>query len=85
MSSKKIAIIGAGLGGLSAAVRLAHHGFEVEVFEKNSQVGGKANEIRIKDFRFDTGPSIITMPSVLEELFDSVNENLEQLFKFIKT
>ncbi|MCX8011204.1 MAG: phytoene desaturase family protein [Ignavibacteria bacterium] len=71
---KNVAIIGAGLGGLSAAIRLAHSGFNVDVFEKNSNAGGKANQIYQNGFRFDTGPTLITMPFVIEELFKEVNE-----------
>ena len=75
-SKKKIGIIGAGIGGLSAAVHLANKGFDVSVFEKNSNVGGKANNLSVKGFRFDTGPSLLTMPFLLEELFKDSNENI---------
>jgi phytoene desaturase len=77
MGKKRIAIIGAGLGGLSAAIRLANAGFEVDVFEQNDHVGGKAGSINLNGFRFDTGPSLLTMPHVLEELFRESNEKLE--------
>lgn len=71
-----IAIIGAGLGGLSAAIRLAHQGYNVTVYEQNSTAGGKARSIEQNGFRFDTGPSLLTMPFVIEELFNSVGENI---------
>ena len=71
-----IAVIGAGLGGLSAAIRLAHLGHSVKVFESNSIAGGKASSFTRNGFRFDMGPSLLTMPFVLEELFTSVNENI---------
>ena len=72
---KSISIIGSGLGGLSAAIRLAHYGFNVSVYEKNSTPGGKAGTLNIDNFRFDTGPSLLTMPFVINELFTSVGEN----------
>jgi len=65
----KIAIIGAGLGGLSAACLMAAKGHNITVFEKNKGSGGKINQIKARGFRFDTGPSLLTMPHVLKELF----------------
>ncbi len=65
-----ISIIGAGLGGLSAAALLAAKGHKVQVFEKNEQAGGKMGQIHAEGFRFDTGPSLLTMPFVFERLFN---------------
>ncbi|MCG8372715.1 MAG: phytoene desaturase family protein [Balneolales bacterium] len=65
----KISIIGAGIGGLSAACLLAAKGHHVEVFEKNERAGGKMNIVEAEGFRFDTGPSLLTMPHLLEKLF----------------
>ncbi|MCK9279796.1 MAG: phytoene desaturase family protein [Melioribacteraceae bacterium] len=75
--AKKGAIIGSGLGGLSAAIRSAHSGFKVDVFEENSNAGGKANQFLVDGFRFDLGPSLLTMPFVIQNLFDDVDEKLE--------
>lgn len=76
-----IVIIGAGIGGLSAACLLAQKGHSVTVLEKNDRVGGKMNELTADGFRFDTGPSLFTMPYILDELFQrcgtSLNEQLE--------
>lgn len=72
---RKIAIIGAGLGGLSAAARLAAKGNEVHIFEKNPVAGGKASQFYEQGFRFDTGPSLLTMPYVLDQLFHECGEN----------
>lgn len=65
----KIAIIGAGLGGLAAACMLATKGHDVTVIEKNASPGGKINEVHAKGFRFDTGPSLLTMPQVVRQFF----------------
>lgn len=80
---RKICVIGAGLGGLSASIRLANKGFDVDLYEQNSSTGGKASEFRKDGFRFDTGPSLLTMPFVLEELFKDCNENIADYIKLI--
>lgn len=82
--SKKICVIGGGLGGLSAAIRLANKGFEVDLYEQNGTVGGKAGEINYNGFRFDTGPSLLTMPEVLVNLFNDCNENINKYLEFEK-
>ncbi len=75
---KKVIVIGAGLGGLAAAIRLAYHNYEVHIFERNHAVGGKMQELRSPDgcYRFDTGPTLITMPFVFEALFQDVGKKL---------
>ncbi|WP_110111933.1 phytoene desaturase family protein [Bacillus sp. CGMCC 1.16541] len=73
---KKVLVVGAGLGGLSAAIRLASDGYEVTVVEKGERIGGKLNVRSGKGFTFDTGPSILTMPWVLEQLFASANRDV---------
>ncbi|HLM02558.1 MAG TPA: oleate hydratase, partial [Pyrinomonadaceae bacterium] len=77
--SKKAIIIGAGLGGLSAAIRLAQNGLRVTVLEKNETVGGKVNivEAAASGYKFDTGASLLTMRRVLEELFASAGRRAE--------
>ncbi len=77
MSRRRIAVVGAGLGGLAAAIRLASRGHEVHLFEKHDHAGGKANTLRIGGFRFDTGPSLLTMREVFEELFSFAGSSLE--------
>ena len=67
--SDKISVIGSGLAGLSAAVTLAARGYDVSVFEKNDWTGGKAIVHEEGGYRFDMGPTILTIPSVLRRIF----------------
>lgn len=67
--ANRIAVIGGGIGGISIALRMRKKGFEVDLFEKNSELGGKIGEIKTKDYRFDTGPSLFTLPYLIDELF----------------
>ncbi|MBJ7598552.1 MAG: phytoene desaturase [Candidatus Nephthysia bennettiae] len=69
MSARRAVVIGAGLGGLALALRLLHQGLEVVVLEQEPEIGGRAAQIRGRGYTFDAGPSLITMPWVLEELF----------------
>ncbi len=71
----KIAVIGSGIGGLASAYWLALKGHEVTVFEKNTKPGGKINELHINNYRFDTGPSLFTMPQLVDELLNSTIDN----------
>ncbi|MGQ9491552.1 MAG: phytoene desaturase family protein [Anaerolineae bacterium] len=80
---KHIVVIGAGIGGLSAAIRLAAAGQQVTVVEKNSHVGGKMGEVRREGFRWDTGPSVITMRPVFEELFQAAGRRLEEYIELL--
>ncbi|MBN2104047.1 phytoene desaturase [bacterium] len=66
---KKIIVIGGGIGGLSGAIRLAKMGYDVHLYEKNKMLGGKMGRICREGFTFDTGPTLLTMPFVVEELF----------------
>ena len=72
-----VAVIGAGLGGLSAAISLAAEGFKVSVFEKNDKAGGKLNVLRRQGFSFDLGPSILTMPQIFQTLFEQAGRRME--------
>ncbi|MBK8021738.1 MAG: phytoene desaturase [Chloroflexi bacterium] len=72
-----ILIIGAGIGGLSAAIHLAARGERVVVYEQGPRPGGKMNEVQADGFRWDTGPSVITMRGVFEALFRAAGRRLE--------
>jgi diapolycopene oxygenase len=75
-NNQRVVVIGAGLGGLSAAISLASEGFQVELVEKNDKVGGKLNIMTTDGFTFDLGPSILTMPHIFEALFSKVGKNM---------
>lgn len=77
MTEQPIVIIGAGIGGLSAAIRLAANGKKVIIVEKNPLPGGKMYQIEDSGYRWDTGPSVITMRHVFEDLFATAGRNLE--------
>lgn len=72
-----IIVIGAGLGGLSAGISLATLGHRVDIYEKNSQVGGKLNILEKEGFSFDLGPSIFTLPHFFEQLWEKANKKME--------
>jgi phytoene desaturase len=78
----RVAVIGAGLGGLAVAIRLAKQGHSVEIFEANNYVGGKATVHHINGFRFDAGPSLFTMPQYVEELFELAGEDIKKHFPY---
>ncbi len=79
-----VAIIGAGLGGLSAAITLANHGWKVKVFEKNSHAGGKLLGVTSGGYNFDFGPNTITMPDVFRSVIAQTNANPDDYFSFLK-
>lgn len=72
-----ILIVGGGIGGLSAAIHLAVAGKRVLILEQNAAVGGKMSEWTTQGFRWDTGPSVITMRHVFEDLFNATGRRLE--------
>lgn len=77
-------IIGAGIAGIAAAIRLAKRGHKVTVFESNKYPGGKLSEVRHDGFRFDAGPSLFTMPHLVDELFTLCGEESSAHFKYKK-
>jgi len=79
---KKALVIGAGVGGIAVALRLVKKGYQVHVFEKNSYPGGKLSEIKLLGYRFDAGPSLLTMPYLIDELFFLFNRKPHEYFKY---
>lgn len=75
--NKSVIVVGAGLGGLAAAVSLRAEGFDVEIVEKNEQIGGKLNFTEIDGFGFDLGPSIFTLPQFFESLWERAGKKME--------
>ncbi|NJC27607.1 1-hydroxycarotenoid 3,4-desaturase CrtD [Neolewinella antarctica] len=80
----KTTIIGAGIAGLAAAVRLAVAGHEVDVFEANATPGGKLSQFSLGDYRFDFGPSLFTMPQYVDELFELAGEDPRAHFNYVR-
>lgn len=74
---KSAIVIGAGIGGLATAGRLAQAGYRVEIFEKNAQPGGRVSVIEKDGFRFDTGPTLFLMPSIFAATYRSLEEKME--------
>lgn len=73
----RVVVVGAGLGGLSAALRLVGAGREVIVIDRAEQPGGRAGRLELDGCRFDTGPTVLTMPALLEEALASVDERID--------
>lgn len=78
-----VGVIGGGLAGLAAACTLAARGHKVTLLEKNEWVGGKAAVLHQDGFRFDMGPTILTLPSVLHRIFREANRNLEDYMHLV--
>ena len=80
----KAVVIGAGIGGLSAALGLAREGVEVLVLERAPRVGGKMREQVVGGLSLDVGPTVLTMRWVFEELFESLGESLESWVPLVR-
>lgn len=81
---KKVLVVGAGPGGLSAAMILAHRGFEVTVVEKADRVGGRNSEIRLGDYSFDAGPTFLHQKFTLDEIFGEAGRESSDYLDFVK-
>ena len=78
----KAMVIGAGIAGIAAALRLRALGMEVDVFEANDYPGGKLHAFELAGYRFDAGPSLFTMPELVAELFQLFGESSEDYFEY---
>lgn len=83
-NSKGVAVIGSGLGGLAATAVLAARGHRVTLYEKNEWLGGKAAVLQQDGYRFDMGPTILTVPSVLKRIFAEAGRPMEDYLQLIR-
>lgn len=81
---KNAIVIGSGIAGLAAAIRLKVKGYEVDVYECNASPGGKLTEFKLKEYRFDFGPSLFTLPEQVEELFKIAGRDPHDHFEYTK-
>jgi len=81
-NNKTCAIIGAGVSGIAAAIRMQNKGYTVTVFEANSFAGGKLSQESKNGYRFDMGPSVFTMPRYVDELFELSGKNPREYFNY---
>ena len=77
-------MIGAGFGGLAAALRARSKGYDVTIFEKGQQLGGRARVFKRGGFKHDAGPTVITAPWLLEELFQLFGKNIKDYVELRK-
>lgn len=80
----KAIVTGSGIAGIASAIRLANQGFKVDVYEANAYPGGKLTTLQLGDYRFDAGPSLFTMPHLVEELFTLSGRDPKDYFRYRK-
>jgi phytoene desaturase len=83
MKKPKVIVIGSGFGGLAAAIRLQAQGYQVSLWEKRDKPGGRAYVYEDKGFKFDGGPTVITAPHALEELFEISNRKMKDYVELL--
>ena len=81
--AKKIIVIGSGLGGLAASLRLKAKGYDVTLVEKHPDLGGRARVFKKGDFTYDGGPTVITAPYLFEELFNLFNKKISDYVEIV--
>lgn len=83
-SKLHIVVVGAGPGGLTAAMILAHRGFRVTVLEKEAELGGRNSELRLGEYSFDVGPTFLMMKFLLDEMFSETGRDSRDYLEFVK-
>lgn len=81
--TKKIIVIGAGFGGMAAAIRLAARGYQVEIYEKRDKPGGRGYLYEMDGFKFDGGPTVITAPFMFDDIFAAAGKKRESYVEFL--
>ena len=81
--TKKVIVIGSGFGGLASALRLRAKGYEVTLVEKHPDLGGRARVFKKGNFIYDGGPTVITAPYLIEELFSLFNKKISNYVKIV--
>jgi phytoene desaturase len=81
---QRVLVVGAGVGGLGVAARLAHQGFDVEVLERTGAPGGRCAQLKEAGFTWDMGPSIVLMPELFAETFTAVGRRMEDYLPMVK-
>lgn len=84
LTTSNVAVVGSGLGGLAAACTLAARGHRVTLFERNDWTGGKAAVLEAQGFRFDMGPTIVTLPEVIERIFAEANLRISDRLEMVR-
>ena len=80
---KKIVVIGSGFGGIAAALRLKAKNYNVTLVEKHNDLGGRAKVFKKNGFTFDGGPTVITAPYLIDELFELFNKNSKDYINIV--
>ncbi|AEA42107.1 1-hydroxycarotenoid 3,4-desaturase CrtD [Fluviicola taffensis] len=80
--AKKAIIIGAGIAGIASAIRLTQKGYSVSIFESNGYAGGKLTTLQLGNYRFDAGPSLFTLPHLVDELFEVAGKDPRDYFNY---
>ncbi|MFM7311182.1 MAG: phytoene desaturase family protein, partial [Flavobacteriales bacterium] len=83
-SQKRVAVIGGGFAGLAAACDLAHKGYQVDLIEKNAQVGGRGRGMDVEGYSFDMGPSWYWMPDVFEAFFQRFGKSVSDYYELVR-
>ncbi|GBF73969.1 phytoene desaturase [Paenibacillus sp. 598K] len=80
----RVIVIGAGPGGLAAAMLLSSQGYQVHILEKQAYIGGRTSRLQVGDYRFDRGPTFMMMPQIIEGLFRSVGRSLHDYLEMVE-